>query len=469
MTATQAPQVPEVRESAADIARLRRQLARQETVLEITRSFAAAPTLDELLLKVAEQTCAAVHADRTTFFLVDEKNNQLWSKSANNLEISEIRIPKGVGMAGHVAVTGEILNVPNCYEHPIWSRGMGPKIDEQTGYTTRTMLVMPVRAGSGRIIGVFQILNKLHPDSRLAGRNDPTWPVFTDEDVEFMESIAASAAIAVQNAYLIERTKDMFASTVQVLATTLDRRNPETAGHSKRVSLITEILAKRMGLPPIEVEKLRYAGLLHDVGKIGVPEAVLTKPGKLTDEEFGKIKQHAATTREILDQIEFLEGYEEIPRMAGQHHEKLSGKGYPLGEAGEDITLGGRLLAVADIYDALRQRRVYKPAMSIEQALGILHSDMDRGDLDPKAVALLEQCLDEVEAACAPLRPSEEPEETPQDGAAHRTPAVPPPNGAAAPTAPTAPMAQNALAGPGAHSSSPPTPAPATAPSPGRS
>ena len=444
-------QIPETRESAADIARLRLQLARQETVLEITRSFAAAPTLEQLLLAVAEQTCAAVNADRTTFFLVDEKSNELWSKSASNLEIKEIRIPKGVGMAGHVAVSGEVLNVQNCYEHPIWSKGMGPKIDEQTGYTTRTMLVMPVKAGSGRIIGVFQILNKLHPDGRLAGRNDPTWPVFTDEDVEFMESIAASAAIAVQNAYLIERTKDMFASTVQVLATTLDRRNPETAGHSKRVSLITEILARRMGLSPLEIEKLRYAGLLHDVGKIGVPEAVLTKAGKLTDEEFGQIKRHAATTREILDQIEFLEGYEDIPRVAGQHHEKLSGKGYPLGEVGDDITLGGRLLAVADIYDALRQRRVYKPAMSIEQALSILHSDLDRGDLDPKAVALLEQCLDEIEAACEPLRPTDEPVETPNGANPH-----------------TPPPAANGAGG-GAPSSSPQTPAPATAPSPARS
>ena len=95
-------------------------------------------------------------------------------------------------------------------------------------------------------------------------------------------------------------------------------------------------------------------------------------------------------------------------------HEKLSGKGYPRGEAGETSTLGGRLLAVADIYDALRQRRIYKPAMPIEQALGILHSDMERGDLDPKAVALLEECLDEIEAICGPLRPGWEEEQQEQ-------------------------------------------------------
>jgi putative nucleotidyltransferase with HDIG domain len=399
----------ETEEQVSELQRLRRQLARQETVLEITRSFASAPTLDQLLLTIGEQTSTAINADRTTFFLVDEKTDELFSRSATELEISEIRIPIGVGMAGYVAQTGETLNVANCYEHPIWSKGRGPSIDNQTGYLTRSMLVMPVRAGSGRIIGVFQILNRLHQDGRLAAESDTEWPTFGDDDLELMESIASSAAIAVQNAYLVARTKDMFASTVQVLATTLDRRNPETAGHSRRVAIIAEILARRHGLSALEVEKIRYAGLLHDVGKIGVPEAVLTKPGKLDDAEFALIRAHASITREILEQIEFLEGYDDIPLMAGQHHEKLNGHGYPLGESGEAISIGGRLLAVADIYDALRQRRVYKPAMSTEQALSILRGDRDKGDLDARAITLLEQCLDEVERACAPLRPSEEP------------------------------------------------------------
>jgi putative nucleotidyltransferase with HDIG domain len=397
----------------ARLASLERQLARQETVLEITRSFASAPTLEQLLLRVAEQTCAAIGADRTTMFLVDDRAQQLWTKSTNALEIKEIRIPIGVGLAGHVAVTGGILNVRDCYAHPIWSKGMGPSIDQQTGYLTRTILVMPVKAGSGRIIGIFQILNKLRADGSGPRRGETEWPVFTDEDVEFMESIAASAAIAVQNAYLVEQTKDMFTSTVQVLATTLDRRNPETAGHSQRVAISAEILARRFKLPPIEVEKVRIAGLLHDIGKIGVPEAVLNKNGKLDDEEFAQIRRHAAITREILEQIRFLEGYEDITIMAGQHHEKLSGKGYPLGAAGDAITLGGRLLAVADIYDALRQRRVYKPPMSVAQALGILHGDTERGDLDPQAVALLEQCLEEIELVCGPLRPGWDEEERP--------------------------------------------------------
>src|SRR6266542_3612361 len=261
-----------------ELARLRRQLARQETVLEITRSFAGAPTLDQLLLTVGEQTSTAIRADRTTFFLVDDRTDTVWSRSATELE-APIRVPVGVGMAGHVAKSGEILNVPDCYEHPIWSKGKGPEQDKLNDYITKTMLVMPVKSGSGKIIGVFQILNKLRQDGGLPTSHNEDWPVFDDEDVELMESIAASAAIAVQNAYLVEQTKNMFTSTVQVLATTVDKRNPETANHSKRVSLIAEVLGRKRGLPPLEVEKLRVAGLLHDVGKIGVPEAILTFPG----------------------------------------------------------------------------------------------------------------------------------------------------------------------------------------------
>jgi GAF domain-containing protein len=396
-----------------ELAQLRRQLQRQETVLEITRSFASATTLDALLLRVGEQTCVAVNADRATMFLVDEKTQTLWSKAASALEIREIRIPLGIGLAGYVAQTGAILNIPNAYEDPIWSTGRGPEIDRQTGYLSRSLLVMPVKSGGGKIIGVFQILNKKQPGGTLPPPGATVWPVFTDEDVEFMQSIGASAAIAVQNAYLIEQTKDMFASTVQVLATTMDRRNPETAGHSQRVALSAAILAQRMGLSAQEIEKIRYAGLLHDVGKVGIRDEILMKPGRFTDEEYLQIKRHALFTRQILDEVHFLDGYEDIPRIAGQHHERLDGSGYPFGDRGEAITLGGRLLAVADIFDALRGRRVYKPPMPIAQSIGILHEEVLKGFLDATAVSLLEQCLEEIEATCGPLRPGYDEEEQP--------------------------------------------------------
>jgi putative nucleotidyltransferase with HDIG domain len=387
--------------------RLRKQLERQDMVLEITRLLSQEINrgVDYLLPLMADKTCVALNADRTTMYLMDADGQHLRTRVASELEIREIRIPVGSGMAGIVAATGETLNITNCYADPRWSGGPGPKIDEQTGYKTCSMLVMPMRSTEGYVLGVFQVINKLHEDSSLPGDDPADWPTFTEEDIEFLGSISASAAIAVQNALLVDQVRGMFDSTVQVLATALDRRNPSTAGHSQRVAQSAAILARHVGLSPNEVEKVRLAGLLHDIGKVGILDRYLTKEGPLDDAEFAEMKKHALFTRQILDEVQFLRGYEEVSLIAGQHHEKLDGSGYPFGQRGEEITLGGRLLAVVDAYDALRERRVYKEPFSVEKTLEILHADAERQRLDPLVVSLLGQCVEEIETVCGPLRP----------------------------------------------------------------
>jgi putative nucleotidyltransferase with HDIG domain len=214
-----------------------------------------------------------------------------------------------------------------------------------------------------------------------------------------------SAARADQLKALDEQHQRLFYSTVEILGATLDRRDPDAGGYSKRVALITEILARSMDLTPLEVEKLRVAGLLHDIGKVGVPDSILTFHGPLTVEMEAVLRNHVRISREILEQVEFPAGFEDVASIVAQYHERLSGSGYPNGETGDTIGLGARILAVADMYDALRVRRTYTPSRTPSEVLTFLRSEVERGELDWSVVAALDRVLDEVEAACAPLRP----------------------------------------------------------------
>ncbi|HEU5318167.1 MAG TPA: HD domain-containing phosphohydrolase [Chloroflexota bacterium] len=373
---------------------------RLEAVLEVTRLLAAEVDLERLLPLCVHKTCEALNADRASVFLVDRERDELYTLVVSELEISEIRLHLGSGLAGHVAQSGDTLIIPDCYQDSRFDHSW----DLRTGYRSRAMLVMPLRDISHAVIGVVQVINKLGPDGELLA-DAPVPPAFTEEDVENLSSIAASMTVAVRNALLVGEIRRMFTSTIEALAHTIDAKGQETAGHSQRVAATAALVARRMGLMPSEVERIRIAGLLHDFGKVFVSDRVLQKPGTLDDDERDEMRLHAAHTRTILDMVRFPAGYEDIPLMAGQHHERLDGSGYPHGHSGAQITLGGRLLTVADTYDALRMRRVYKPAYSIGESLALLRQEAAHGKLDSEAVETLATCIDEIERTVGPLRP----------------------------------------------------------------
>jgi HD-GYP domain-containing protein (c-di-GMP phosphodiesterase class II) len=203
---------------------------------------------------------------------------------------------------------------------------------------------------------------------------------------------------------LARQADALFRSTLRTLVTTIEQRSLPTFQHSHRVALTADILGTALRLPAHEVEKLHAAGLLHDIGKVGVPEAVLTKHGRLDDAEFALIQQHVIISRQILEQVAYPSGWEDLPLIVGQHHERLSGRGYPDALSGDSICLGARILAVADVYDALRiswpPRRAFEP----EAARTFLRSAANRGDLDVAVVSAFETRQGEIERACAPSR-----------------------------------------------------------------
>lgn len=177
--------------------------------------------------------------------------------------------------------------------------------------------------------------------------------------------------------------EDAYRSTLQALTAALETRDAETHGHSERVVTFSLRLGREYGLNANEMKALEFGSLLHDIGKIGVPDAILRKPGKLTEEEWDRMREHPLHGQQILRGIEFLEG---AGKVVAQHHEKWDGSGYPLGLRGEEIDICARIFAVADAFDAITSDRVYRKAQSYEAAALELDDWADR-QFDPKIVA----------------------------------------------------------------------------------
>lgn len=176
----------------------------------------------------------------------------------------------------------------------------------------------------------------------------------------------------------------------QIFAKIIDGTSPYTAAHSQNVAKVAESIALYKGFSEMEAEKLYLAGLLHDLGKLAVPNEILMKPGKMSDEEFTILKQHPYYSYYILHQVE---GFEEIAVWAGSHHETIDGKGYPFGLAASEINLGSRILMTADIYCALLEDRPYRKGTTHSQAMGVLYDLVKSKKIDAKIVEDLENCI----------------------------------------------------------------------------
>ena len=185
-------------------------------------------------------------------------------------------------------------------------------------------------------------------------------------DSKLCDALANSISIVLQNAMLYEDAQAMFMGTLHALSNSIDAKDSYTRGHSERVAIATRMLAEAVGLDSRMCERAYIAGLLHDVGKIGVPESVLRKPGRLTDEEFEQIKMHPRIGGGILKDIRQMHDL-----MAGvlYHHERWDGNGYPHKMAGEDIPIFGRLISLADAFDAMSSSRTYRSAMPHEKVI----------------------------------------------------------------------------------------------------
>jgi putative nucleotidyltransferase with HDIG domain len=210
-----------------------------------------------------------------------------------------------------------------------------------------------------------------------------------DEWFTFLETLSRQAAIAIDSNNLFDNLQRSntniilaYDATIQGWSQALELRDKETEGHARRVTEQTVQLAQLVGVPDTELEHVRRGTLLHDIGKMGIPDAILLKPGKLTQEEWGIMRRHPVLAYEMLSSIAYLRQALDIPHY---HHESWDGSGYPDGLKGEQIPLYARIFAVVDVYDALTNNRPYRPAWTTEQAIQYIREESGK-HFDPAIV-----------------------------------------------------------------------------------
>lgn len=210
----------------------------------------------------------------------------------------------------------------------------------------------------------------------------PGRQAFGAHGLRLIDSLARQVCLTLKSAELHENVSGFLMSTVKALVSAIETKDRYTSGHSARVNLLSMLLGKQLGLPAEELESLKWASILHDVGKIGMPEAILHKPGRLTSQEYEIVRQHPWRGYEVLGHI----GQLRSARMAVlYHHERMDGRGYPLGLSGSAIPLAARIIAVADTFDALTSNRPYREAWNEDAA----HQEILRvsgSQLDPVVV-----------------------------------------------------------------------------------
>ena len=195
---------------------------------------------------------------------------------------------------------------------------------------------------------------------------------FNEEEVEVLKIFSEQAAIDIENTIIYEELESYYLQTVRALSKAIEAKDVYTRGHSERVTIFALELAREMGYSDEQLRNLELAGILHDIGKIGVPVHILTKPGKLTDIEFDQMKRHPVIGEEIIKDIKFLETCRVIIR---NHHERMDGRGYPDGTGGSEIPEEVRIMTIADAFDAMTSDRPYRAALPVDEAVRRLRHD----------------------------------------------------------------------------------------------
>jgi len=370
--------------SLSAIDALQSRIGRLERLLDISAQLNSTLDFPRLLHTILQSACDLLDAEVSSLFLLERETGDLVMALATNLPVEvarTIRVKPGQGIAGKVASSGETVLVSDVHTDPAFYG----KVDSMTNFTTRSILCVPLRthavtfgeAGEqvldSHVIGVAQVLNKREG-------------TFTEEDIQLFEAMGSQAAVALETTMLYEAMQTTFTGVVGAMAAAIDAKDDYTHGHSARVAEFSMSIGRQLGLSRQQLATLHLSALLHDVGKIGVPDSVLNKRDKLTDEEFAIIQRHPAIGFHIMEKVP---AFQDALRGMHEHHERPDGRGYPNHLTAEQISLFARIIGAADAFDAMTSSRVYRAALPVEEALR-REREAIGAQFDADAVAALE-------------------------------------------------------------------------------
>ena len=354
---------------------MRRRRSTHETVKilsEISRIVSSSLDLDKVGDLVLKESINMLGADHASLFLLDDSSKHLILTKAQGFSEDEMDNIKLLGswetINDQVVTKKKSLIVNNVYKNPIFKTKHVPFSSEK--FPVNSFLAVPLEK-DGDIVGILMVSNRKRPGH-----------VFTKDDERLLRALSNHIAIALLNAKLYQELKNLFISTVKALVKAIDAKDRYTSGHSERVMKYSIAIGRELKLDEETIENLGLSSLLHDVGKIGVKESILSKPARLLGYERSQINRHPAIGGGI---VEIIDNSERIVKGILEHHERFDGKGYPKGLKGGAISLTGRIIAVADVFDALTASRPYQGGYSKSEALLEITKESS-SQFDPKIV-----------------------------------------------------------------------------------
>ncbi|MDD4893713.1 MAG: HD domain-containing protein [Candidatus Omnitrophica bacterium] len=321
----------------------------QYVLSKIASGVSAQHTIDTFLELIIEITVKALDAKTGVLMLLDEKNQELYVKVASGFRdtLKDLRIKVGEEGPGWVAKNKKPLSIPQLNK---------AKQEEENELFVPPLLSVPLTY-QDKLVGVLSVSGK------TGGGN------FGEDELLIVSNLASQTAIAVENDRLNHDAEETYLQTISALAIAVEARDTYSRGHLDRVSEYSIMIAKKLGLDDNLIKDVKDAAELHDIGKIGISDDILKKPGPLTEEETKIMHKHSIIGEAIIKPVRRLSSLCDIVR---HHHEWLDGSGYPDGLKGDEISIGAKILCVVDAFDAMTSDRPYRKALSIDVAKGEL-------------------------------------------------------------------------------------------------